>query len=119
MTETKKIGLANGYAEIPTDMMVVDISDGGEVDHMAIIADYKHAVPPIAVVSDKSLCRLSAEAEDAVVEAAIKDLPEYQEEWDEDEDNGIIRLGLFPLEMFSTLTERGDFDCRIVREAKQ
>ncbi len=114
-----KIELLNGYAEIPADMRVIDISADGNINHVAIIADHKHEVPPIAVVSDKTMCGLSTDTEKAVVEAAIKDLPEYQTAWKDVNGTGIIRLGLFPLEMIRTMAKLGKCEYRLVRKVAE
>ncbi len=115
-----KITLINGYAEVPDDSKVIDLSSGKAAD-IGVISDKSGNLPPLVVVSDKSVRGLSVEEGDKLVDDAIKDLPQYieaksqelpypsnstsKEEWKRWNDS--FRLGFFPLAMFVDMPVSG------------
>lgn len=122
----KKIALLEGYAIVPDESTVIDLSGGNAAD-VGVIADRRGELPYLVVVSDKSVQGLSAEDESRIVDEAIKDLPSYvevksqelpyptrnasKEEWRKWNDS--FRLGFFPLALFQHLTNR---DYRLYEE---
>ena len=110
-----RIKLLKGYAEVPEDSIIIDLSKGNKVD-VGVISDREGELPTLVVISSESVRGLSVEAEEDLINKAIRDLPRFRyvkeqelpfpnkhasdKEWIKWNDS--FRLGFFPLAMFKS-----------------
>lgn len=90
----KKIKLKNGYAFVPMNAIIINLTDGKGVD-IGIIKDTYRKLPDLYVVSEKEFGRMSVKEENQLIDKAIEHLPEYRE----------VRLNELPFPQSENLEE--------------
>ena len=71
-----KISISSGYAIVPDNAKLIDVSKGKHED-IGIIRDIKGELPTLTIIFGKSVGNLTMKEEERIVNEIIKDLPEY------------------------------------------